>query len=116
MSRALFAIAGLVLLVASSVVLVKQVRAHGVRGVISRVGHEASVTDPKNDLVRAGHQLEVEHAVKGTFTRTDLSKYKNVLLAYATETRYCIQLVKDRQVYHLSGPDGVADTGGCYSS
>src|SRR4051794_37162240 len=98
MSRALFAIVGLVILVASSVVLVKQVRAHGVRGVIERVGHEASVTDPKNDLVRAGHQLEVEHAVKGTFTRTDLSKYKDVTLVFATETRYCLQLVRDRLV------------------
>ena len=113
MSRALFALVGLVVLVASGVVLVKQVRAHGVRGVISRVGHEASVTDPKNDLVRAGERLESEHAIKGTYTHTDLSTFKGVMLVYATETRYCVQLVRDRQVYHLSGPSGFADTGSC---
>jgi hypothetical protein len=111
-SRAFLTIVLVAVFTACGTVLVMQVRDQGVRGVIDEV-RQGVLPSPKEILQRAANAVEEDRPRTGSYRRTDLGRFRGVMLVYATDSSYCLQLVRDQRLYHLAGPRGEAADGGC---
>jgi hypothetical protein len=114
MFRILGSVATVVALVASFVVLYSHVRRDGVSGMVKKLGFRANGSAAAADeLLGAAVVLESAHEQRKTYVRTDLSRYRSVVLSYASSDAYCIQVEKGGEWFHLVGPAGVPATGSC---
>lgn len=106
----------LLLLAASGVVLYERIRQDGVGRVVHALSFRQSGAQAAADeLLSAATTLEKSHDLDETYTRADLSRYEDLVLAYASDSNYCIQVRKGREWYHLVGPGGIPASGACVS-
>jgi hypothetical protein len=114
MSRILLLLAVVGGLAASGSVFYEHVRQEGFHGVVKSLKFRASGGEVAADeLLAAATVLDRDHDVQHTYTRTDLTRFHDLTLAYASDVSYCIQVEKADHWYHLVGPDGVPSRGAC---
>ena len=104
----------LAVLAVSGFVFYKHVKANGLTTELHRLGFRQSGGSAADDeLLSASTQLEADHSAYFTFRRTNLSRFKDMRLAYATDSAYCVEDVKAGKWYHLTGPGGYPIEGPC---
>ena len=65
------------------------------------------------ELTEAGDQLYLTKKWADTYNGPDLRNFKDLQLMRADETGFCIQVVKEAQVFRLVGPGGKPEPGRC---
>jgi hypothetical protein len=60
----------------------------------------------------ATSMLEAKAAI-GSYAHTDLHPFHNLVVAYADDNSYCLQLGSGSAARHLAGPSGVPAPGPC---
>jgi len=114
MGRAFATIAILVALGASGAALYTHVRNDGVTTFVHRLGFKASGRGAAEDeLLAAGTQLQSERNAYGTYRRSNVSHFDGMSFGYATDTTYCVQVMKAGKWYHMAGPEGFPLPGAC---
>jgi hypothetical protein len=66
-----------------------------------------------SELKQAGDQLYLTYKLAGTYDGPDLKNFADLQLYRADDTGFCIQVVKDAQVFRLAGPGHVPEPGHC---
>jgi hypothetical protein len=74
----------------------------------TRAAHEAAI-----ELRDAGEQLYLTKEWADTYDGPDLKNFPGVQLMHADYDDFCIQVVKDAQVFRLTGPGGYPEPGRC---
>jgi len=69
--------------------------------------------DAATELKLAGDQLYLTYKWAGTYSGPDLKNFRGLQLYRADERGFCIQVVKDAQVFRLVGPGGSPEPGHC---
>ena len=114
MLRSFFVLISTVVLVASGIVLYERIQRDGVDKVLHSLSFRQSGQQAAaSDLLAAAVVLEQSHEAKDTYARADLSRFKGLVLAYASDSNYCIQVAKAEKWYRLSGPGGSPASGSC---
>ena len=111
MQRSFVLIATIIILVASAVVMYSRVRENGLSGAF-RFGQDnkASAT---HQLMAAAAALQHTLEIGLSYSRTDLSRFGGVHFAFVSDSKYCIQVQRGEDWYHLLGPGGVPSSGTC---
>jgi hypothetical protein len=65
------------------------------------------------ELTAAVDVMAEAKALVGTYAYTDLKRFKNLRTVSATETRFCLEVVKDGSVFHVAGPGRKPGPGAC---
>jgi hypothetical protein len=65
------------------------------------------------ELKDAGDQLYLTYKFAGTYDGPDLKNFADLQLYRADDTGFCIQVVKEAQVFRLIGPGGMPEPGHC---
>ena len=114
MVRAFAMIAVLVACGACGAAVYTHVRNDGLPTFLHRLGLNQSGGQAADDeLLSAGVLLENDRSAYGTYRRTNLSHFKGLTLAYASDQSYCVQVEKAGKWYHLTGPEGLTLGGAC---
>jgi hypothetical protein len=74
----------------------------------SSAGREAS-----DELTQAGDQLYLTYKWAQTYDGPDLKNFRDLQLVRADDFGFCIQVVKDGDVFRLVGPGGKPEPGRC---
>jgi hypothetical protein len=64
-------------------------------------------------LLDTGNQLYLTKKWADTYDGPDLKNFKDLTLVRASDTNFCIEVVKDASVFRLIGPGGVPEPGTC---
>jgi hypothetical protein len=113
-SRVLLTVVLVAALAASGGVFYKHVRREGIHSVLKSLNFRASGGQVAADeLLAAATVLDQDHNALHTYTHTDLTRFHDLTLAYASDTSYCVQVLKADHWYHLVGPAGVPADGSC---
>jgi hypothetical protein len=100
---------------ASSAVLVMHVRHDGLRTVIHRLGlRQTGDSAAADELMSAATALDAAQTNGQGFANADFRSFKGLVLAFASNSNYCIQVQKAGKWYHLAGPGGIPAAGTCY--
>ena len=78
----------------------------------SAIGRGAGLS-AADELTQAGDQLYLTYKWAGTYNGPDLKNFADLQLYRADEHGFCIQVVKEAQVFRLVGPGGVPEPGHC---
>jgi hypothetical protein len=114
MTRAFAWLVMVAVLGASGAALYTRVNHNGFWTTVHRLGFKASGRQVAEDeLLSAATQLQSDRQAYGTYRRSDLSHFEGLSIGYAMESAYCIQVTKAGKWYHLTGPEGVPQDGGC---
>jgi hypothetical protein len=65
------------------------------------------------ELTAAARTMNAAKSYIGTYSQTDLRRYRNLTIAYANDNRFCLQVVQEGELYHLAGPGGTPAPGHC---
>jgi hypothetical protein len=65
------------------------------------------------ELTAAATTESEAKALVGTYSETNLRKFKDLKVVYANETVFCLQVHKGGVTYHLGGPGGAPAVGPC---
>ena len=67
----------------------------------------------ERELRAAAAVMDEARALVGTYTETNLRRFEDLTIVYATESRYCLLVVKDGNAFHVAGPGGAPSPGRC---
>ncbi len=73
----------------------------------------AAAKQAVTELKDAGDQLYLTKKWADTYDGPDLKNFPDLQLVRADEAGFCIQVVKDAQVFRLVGPGGKPERGRC---
>src|ERR687888_157927 len=65
------------------------------------------------ELTAAATAESQAKALIGTYSETNLRKFKDMKVVYANETVFCLQVHKGGATYHIGGPGGSPAVGPC---
>lgn len=99
---------------ASGAAIYTHIQHEGFWTSVHRLGFRQSGKQVAEDeLLSAGTQLQADHQAYGTYRRSNLSHFECLAFGFATDTSYCIHVVKAGKWFHLAGPEGIPQDGAC---
>ena len=117
MTRAFMFVAVLAVLIAGGYVTYQRIEERGLKAFVQSLGiRQSGRAAAEEELLAAAVTLDRERTWRGSFAGADLRKHANVVVAYASDTEYCIQVTKSDSTHHLAGPGGKPQDGPCFAA